>query len=234
VTRQSCVLLLSDHEELADRAERIARERFEVRAVARHARHDRALANTITRAQDTEFLFNVLSAVYIPTETLAHVSDLAINFHPGPPEWPGVGSASYAIYDGQLTFGVTAHLLTERFDAGAILRVRRFPILAEDTCETLFQRALARSVDLFDELSKEISEGEYPGPSGERWARRAVTRVEFERWMTLSPDASPQEVARKERALRHSRFPGPFVEVGGYRFELPPRSAPPSVGKSAR
>src|SRR4029078_1287121 len=34
----------------------------------------------------------------------------AINFHTGPPEWPGRGSCSFALYGGDKLFGVTSHL----------------------------------------------------------------------------------------------------------------------------
>ena len=181
-----------------------------------------ALATAPAGAQTVDFLFNYLSPIILPPGVLGALRRASVNFHPAPPEWPGVGSASYALYAGDAAFGATAHLMTEKPDAGAILRVRRFPVAPDDTCERLFDRALAETLVLFKELLPEIARTGQPVPNGEAWARKAITRAQFERWMTLPPDAPPEEVRRKVRALRHSRFPGPFVELAGVRFALPP------------
>ena len=92
---------------------------------------------------------------------------------------------------------------------------RRFPIDVRDTCETLFERAIKATLPLFIDVCDEFSRAGRLSPSGDRWERQAVTRAEFERWMTLSPADPADEVARKVRALAHSRFPGPFFEIDG-------------------
>jgi hypothetical protein len=95
-------------------------------------------------------------------------------------------------------------------------------VLANDTCESLFARALDHSlIQFYDVLYAIAMEGSIE-PAGETWARPAISRAEFERWMTLTPDDSPDELRRKVRALRHSKFPGPFFAVDGLRFQLPP------------
>lgn len=222
----SCLLLTSDHEELARSAETFTAQLFDVRLASRQSRAQKALPPALTAllaAAPVDYLFNFLSPVIVPATVLRRVKRAAINFHPAPPEWPGVGSASYALYEGAASFGVTAHLMNERVDAGIILRVDRFPITIGETCEELFNRSLERSLQLFRSVLSEIKASGELNPCGETWRRKAITRKEFEAWMTLSSADPIDVIHRKERALRHSRFPGPFLEVAGLRFELPPR-----------
>jgi methionyl-tRNA formyltransferase len=222
----SCALLTLDHEHLAHSAEEFARSAFDVRFAIRHGRNQKSLSpelNQLLSQQPVDFLFNFLSPVILPEELLAKVKRAAINFHPAPPEWPGIGSASFAIFENAADFGVTAHLMTGQVDAGPIVRVIRFPIMRVETCEQLFSRSLNYSLILFYELLAVVAGNGLVEPSGESWQRKAITRKQFEKWMTLSPDDSPDLIRRKERAVRHSRFSGPFIEVAGLRFEMPPR-----------
>lgn len=225
----SCILLTSDNEHLASSAETFARTLFDVRHVSRHSRSQKSLPSelvSLTQESEIDFLFNFLSPMIIPGSVLGAVKRASINFHPAPPEWPGVGSASYAIYENDRTFGVTAHVMTEKIDAGPIVRVIRFPIFPADTCDRLFGRALNYSLILFYEVLSEIGQSGAVPSTGETWKRRTLTRAQFEKWITVSPQDPSDEIQRKVRAVRHSRFPGPFIEVAGLRFELPPRKGP--------
>jgi methionyl-tRNA formyltransferase len=222
----SCFLLTSDHEHLSGAAEQFARRLFDVRHVSRYPRGTRELAPEVeqiarSRSERIDYLFNFLSPVIVPPQILRSVRKSSINFHPAPPKWPGVGSASLALYEGDEVFGATAHAMTAKVDSGAILRAIRFPILAEDDCQSLFGRALDFALLLFYDVLTELARGGKIDPSGETWERRAVTRAQFETWMRVSLDDEPEDVVRKARALSHTRLPGPYVELAGMRFYLP-------------
>ena len=236
--KYSCILLTSDREYLSSAAETFARKLFDVKHVSRYPRDARHLAadvTDLTRGGEIDFLFNYLSPVIVPERILQSIKRAAINFHPAPPEWPGIGSASYALYEGDETFGVTAHVMTAKVDSGAIVRSMRFPIVPDDDCESLFQRALHFSLFLFyDVLSNAAQAGE-ARPSGDAWKRSAIRRAEFEKWMRVSTSDTADEVRRKVRALRHSTLPGPYVEVAGMKFHLPAGAPlPRAVAKAAQ
>jgi methionyl-tRNA formyltransferase len=143
-----------------------------------------------------------------------------INFHPAPPEYPGRGSASYALFEEADTFGATAHRMVDAVDAGEILLVEEFPIGDDATCEDVFARGedacltlLRRTVDFI------VTEGSLPPPCGRQWRRQATTRREFDEWLILDPD-DEDAFHRKIRAARHPRFPGPYVRVHGHLFSF--------------
>ena len=64
----------------------------------------------------------------VSTDTLAGLGYGAINFHPGPPSYPGWAPAHFALYERATEFGATVHVMVERVDAGPIIDVARFAI----------------------------------------------------------------------------------------------------------
>ncbi len=151
-----------------------AREFLDVRQVQLHVRTDRRLKEPCVPA---DYLLNFLSAPFVESFQRQNYR-VAINFHPAPPEYPGVGSASLALYDRRTTHGVTAHLMTNDYDSGTILRVRRFPIVSG--YRALFERSLDEALELFKELVWDIAEGHPLRQSIEQWSRGPYTRAEFE------------------------------------------------------
>lgn len=227
--KYSCILLTCEDAHLASAAESFARTVFDLRHHSRYARGAKFLdgdVESLCGDGGVDFLLNFLSPVIIPARLLRNIRRAAVNFHPAPPQWPGVGSASYALYEEDETFGVTAHVMTEQIDAGPILRSTRFPIVPDDTCETLFARALNFSLFLFYDLAAELASSGEARPNGQTWARPAIRRADFERWMHVAAWDAPDEIRRKVRALRHSQFPGPFVELAGMRFAVLPEPLP--------
>ena len=45
------------------------------------------------------------------------------------------------MYDGAAEYGVTAHRMEPKVDSGAIYAVKRFPVVAGDSVDTLQERA---------------------------------------------------------------------------------------------
>lgn len=226
--RQKCVLLTCDNGYLSNAAETYANNLFDLCHVSRHKRSDKTIPQSLydtLNNQEVDYLFNFLAPIIIPKGILEKVTKSSINFHPAPPEWPGVGSASFALYENEKTFGACAHLMHKKVDSGPIIRTTRFPILTEDTCETLFSRALNFSLFLFYEVLYEIYCTGTISLSGEKWKGKTTTRAQFEKWMTLTPESPVNEIHRKVRALRHSLFPGPYIEIDGLKFELPPNKS---------
>ncbi len=100
-------------------------------------------AATLRRAR----LIAFATPVIVPLSVLDRLGYAAINFHPGPPDYPGFCPAQFAIYDGARFFGSTAHLMVERVDAGPIIDVIAFDVPCETTVlglEILSYRELAR------------------------------------------------------------------------------------------
>ena len=164
-----------------------------------------------------DYILNFLSPKLVPTWLLEKAKIAAINFHPGSFEYPGIGSASYSIYDEQEKYGVSAHYMTEKIDEGGILAERYFNQIPEWSCAELFENALKECCLLLDDVLA-LLEKEARPPIVQKWSRPPVTRKEFEEWMVLKDTDSPEIISKKIKALSHPIFPGPFVSKFGYLF----------------
>lgn len=218
-TKPSCLLLTTQNEFFAASIELFARQYFDVRLASRHSWEECRITPEIAQIVDggVDYLFSFLSPIIVPQAMLDKTKRLNINVHPAPPEYPGIGAASLALYDNRKTFGATAHIMEEKVDTGRILSVKRVPVYENDTCETLDSRARLASVSLMEEIMAAAAKDKLP-VCEERWQGTVMTRKKFRQWMTLPPDATEEEVNRKIRALRHRTFPGPFVTFHGHIF----------------
>lgn len=73
----------------------------------------------------------------LPEHLLERAKVASVNFHPGPPEYPGIGCTNFAIYNQEVIFGMTCHHMATRVDTGKIVAVRRFPLFPTDTVLSL-------------------------------------------------------------------------------------------------
>jgi methionyl-tRNA formyltransferase len=211
--RPSCVLLLRSGHPLNPMAERFCRQGFRVLATE----SDRSRSEAELAALKPDFVFSFLNE-RILKGALLEIENA--NFHPAPPEYPGRGGASIALFDGVATYGATAHRMVAAIDAGAILTVSRFAVLPDESCDSLYGRAELAALDLFHQvLGHVVRHRALPPPSGDAWTRKPITRAEFEQWLMLDP-GQPETFRRKVEAARHPQFPGPFVTIHGYRFAL--------------
>ena len=112
---------------------------------------------------------------------------MALNYHSGHlPDYGGVASEFWSLYEGCSAHWVTLHRVTEDLDAGGIMGERSLPITAEDTPERLYRRGLSVGAALLAEVLDRIAAGEHgvlrdPGTARLRpWPtpaqRRALTR----------------------------------------------------------
>lgn len=146
-----------------------------------------------------DIIISYLSRWIVPGGLLERAK-VAVNFHPGPPEFPGYGCNNFAIYEGAREYGVTCHHMAPRVDTGAIVAVKRFSVLASDNAGTLLARAYDFQIVLFYGVVERIIRGAELPVSGETWTRKPFTRQQFRELGRLTPDMTDQEVARRKRA----------------------------------
>ena len=75
-----------------------------------------------------DYILSFRSLLILPEKIINNAIIAAINFHPGPPKYRGVGCLNYAVYNNEKYYGVTAHLMTKKIDYGNILKVQKFKI----------------------------------------------------------------------------------------------------------
>ena len=151
-------------------------------------------------SSDWDFIISYLSRWSVPADLL-ETARLAVNFHPGPPEYPGYGCNNFAIYEEAKDYGVCCHHMAPRVDTGAIIATQRFPVLSNDDGGTLLARAYDYQLVLFYEVVARIIRGEELPVSTEKWTRAPFTRRQFDGLGRITAEMTKDEIARRTRAV---------------------------------
>jgi len=161
-----------------------------------------------------DIIISYLSQWIIPRAVLENAGMAALNFHPGPPEYPGIGCTNFAIYNREKIFGVTCHHMAAQVDTGKIVAVKRFPLFEDDTVYSITWRCYAIILALFYEIFYTIIQVEPLPESIEHWNRKPFLRKELDDLCRLTPDMNSEETERRIKATHYILSIGHFFEIG--------------------
>jgi methionyl-tRNA formyltransferase len=165
-----------------------------------------------------DVIVSYLSRWIVPKRLLRRAK-LAINFHPAPPEYPGIGCNNFALYENASQYGATCHHMAEVVDSGQIIGVKRFPVFQTDTVASLLERTYAFQLTLFYEIMGTVFSGGTLPASTETWTREAFTRDQLNELSMIDPMMSAEEIRRRVRAVTYGPW-RPTARIGGMTFEL--------------
>ena len=160
--------------------------------------------------------------IIVTDSTLGQLGYGAYNFHPGPPSYPGWAPAHFALYDGASSFGATAHVMTERVDAGPIVGVETFAVPAGMKIRELEQIAYIRMARLFWRLSEQLATSSAPLPILPiDWGTRRSTKRMYSQMCDISTDITHAELTRRLWAFCDDfRKVVPTITLHGVKFRL--------------
>ncbi len=161
-----------------------------------------------------DLFISYLSQWIIPAAVLEKAKWAAINFHPGTPEYPGIGCTNFAVYNREKEFGITCHHMLAKVDSGPIITVRRFPVFENDTVYSITQRCYSEILHLFYQLISNVLSKQPLPKSNETWKRRAYTRKELNELCALTPDMPPAEIALRIKATTYGDKQWAFMKPG--------------------
>ncbi|HOW27018.1 MAG TPA: formyltransferase family protein [Elusimicrobiota bacterium] len=169
-----------------------------------------------------DYIISYLSRWIVPEKLLKNAKIAAINFHPAPPEYPGIGCNNFALYDGAKEYGVTCHHMAARVDTGPIISVKRFPVHPSDDVASLLSKTYDCQYALFREIMDLILRGKKLPESKEEWTRKPFTRTQLDEISRITPEMSPEEIQRRVRATSYGPW-NPTLELHGFTFEFKPK-----------
>jgi methionyl-tRNA formyltransferase len=174
------------------------------------------------------------TTVAVPGRILNALGYGAYNFHPGPPNYPGRTPAHFAIYDRVTEFGVTAHAMIERIDAGPIVDVERFAIPPNTDVMKLSELAYAHMVRLFWRLAKDLATRAEPLPALPiKWSGQKSSTSLYARMCDIPVGIAKDDLDRRIAAFGSGHFGiDPTVTLHGHRFHYvsaPSTTEAPSI-----
>ena len=175
------------------------------------------------------------TSVIVPETVLDTLAGDAYNFHPGPPNYPGLYPACFAIYDGAARFGATCHALTRNIDDGPIIEVNTVDIAPDITrldLEALSRQLVTR---LFITMAPALATVEGRLPERDiNWSGKAARQEDFDALCHLPSDVSKDEFDRRYRAVWEGPLHGLKVDLFGHTFRLEPKHGDGVVYKGGR
>jgi len=126
-----------------------------------------------------EWIISFKSDLVLPPRIFKKASKAAINFHPAPPKYRGIGGYFWALHNVDKMYGVTCHHIVEEIDYGRIITVRYFPVLEGETPMTLKMRAGVYCLGLLNEILELIIRGKDLPLSGESWEKKLYTHEDL-------------------------------------------------------
>ncbi len=162
------------------------------------------------------------TATLIPARILNRLGRPAYNFHPGPPNHPGVRPEAFALYNGDTVFGATAHEMAPKVDSGPIVGVEMFEVPPHLDQRGLGEMAFGATVRLFVRLSPAMLAGRPLPHLDVAWAPRPWTFADYRDLRTIPPGASADEVARRLRCTHADPERPAILHTGDGAYRLWP------------
>lgn len=197
---------------------------FEVRYIKSNHRNE-DLSDDI-KEWSGEYIFCFRSFFVLPYSLVEKASIAAINFHPGPPEYPGSGCLNFALYDNSKEYGVTVHLMNDKIDNGKIIECSRFLISNDDNIDSLLKKTHAELFKLFQRITKGLFlnkdnflNKKLNAEKNEKWNGSAKKLSELNKFQFIDSKITSDELARRIRAFHTNDYPLK-IKLHGYVFLL--------------
>ena len=165
-------------------------------------------------------LIAFVTPVIVPKSILDQVGYGAVNFHPGPPSYPGWAPAHFALYDQADEFGVTVHVMVEKVDSGPIIDLALFPVPPDTSVLGLEGMAYARLAFLFWRMARELAcVPALPPAMPVEWGKRKYSRGNYLSMCEIPLDISRNEFDRRMRVFGGNYFGvAPTIKLHGVEF----------------
>jgi hypothetical protein len=171
-------------------------------------------------------LIAFVTPVIVPMRILDQLGYGAVNFHPGPPSYPGWAPAHFALYDQADEFGATAHLMVEKVDAGPIIDLAAFLIPPNTSVFSLEGMAYAHLAFLFWRMARQLAcDPSLPPALRVQWGNRKYSRNNYLSMCDIPLDISRSEFDRRMRVFGGNYFGvTPTIKLHGVEFRaiVPP------------
>ena len=171
-----------------------------------------------------DFLISFRSLFIIPQRLIETVNFYSINFHPGPPKYPGSGSVNLALYNDDSEFGVTAHLINELIDNGKIIKTISFQIEKDDNVEKLLYKTHRHMYSLFEDINehlfsnpKKYIEDQLDINKSIFWNGPANKISRINKLQKLEIDISNHELEKRLKSIHTKEYPL-YIEINDYKF----------------
>ncbi|WP_421781055.1 formyltransferase family protein [Kiloniella litopenaei] len=220
--KNSVLFLGREGDSYSLRITKILEENFEHVLIKYGSGHGTAL-DSVFDDWSGDYIFSFRCHHILTQRQISKAKIGAINFHPGPPEYRGIGCVNWALFDKANEYGSTAHLISPKIDAGRILDVRRFNVSDEDTVKGVLLKAYEENVRQVHDIVEHIARGRtvdaLADTCRDQWQGECRTMRELDDLYHISLDIDEELLERIIRATTYNEW-APHITLHGRKFKL--------------
>jgi len=164
-----------------------------------------------------DIVISYLSAWIIPNFILRKTRKFNINFHPGPPKYPGIGCFNFAIFNRDKFYGCTAHIMKKKIDSGKIIDLKKFKISKNETVKSLSFKTYKQMFCLFKKVIKKI-ENNNINFKKIKWAKSIFKKTDLNELSTIRIKVKNREIDRFIRSTYYSGYSFPLIKINNHTF----------------
>ena len=144
-----------------------------------------------------------------------------LNFHPGPPEYRGVGCINFALLNNEKFYGATVHLVdSAKIDSGKILDIKKWKINDFDSIDEILTKTYTKQLSQLKKIIKYLKakklEKLINKNKNKYWSKKLYTRKKLELLYKIKV-LNQQNLSRTLRATVTKKFK-PYVLINGKKF----------------
>ena len=172
-----------------------------------------------------DYIFCFRSFYILKNNILKNVKKAAINFHPGPPEYRGIGCVNYALYENSKFYGCTAHYINKKIDNGEIIKVKKFKISKKNTILEVLTKTYKEMFKMAITIVKNIIknpnylESQILKNKDLKWSNKVKKYKDLNNFYNISKTIGKREFLNKIRVTNTPKFK-PFIKLYGKKFIL--------------
>ena len=174
--------------------------------------------NFFNRKHNFDYTFSFLSKKILKRKFLNNTKFQNINFHPGPPKYPGIGCYNFALYNSEKKYGCTAHLINEKIDNGRIMKVKIFKI-KKNNLSSLIKQTYDEMLKLYKVVLNNLSKKKKIS-SNFKWNKKFYTRKDLEKLALININMKKKDVLNRIKSTFYKKGYGPYIKIYNYIFEL--------------
>ncbi len=177
----------------------------------------------LKKINNIDFIFCFRSYYLLKKDFLSKVKYHSINFHPGPPEYRGIGCVNFAILDKSKFYGLTAHLIDKKIDHGKIINVRRLKIKKNDTVQELLTKTYKLQVLQIKKVANDLLKKKsnidklIKGNRKEKWSKKLYTREDLNKLYVIKKNISKNNLKLRLKATITDKFK-PYIILHKKKF----------------
>lgn len=169
-----------------------------------------------------DYIFCFRSNYLLKKSEIKKVSKNVINFHPGSPQYRGIGCVNFAIMNKEKRYGSTVHLIdTEKIDNGKIVDVVLWKIKNASSVEEILLKTYEKQFNQFKRVIKYIKKDnlEFLIKKNKKykWSKKLYTKNDLNNLYLIDVNVKKKYFQKILKATITEKFK-PYIILHGKKF----------------